>query len=86
MSPLTAPPPDPTIDGMGRLRQLLMLVALALPLIPARAAADYEIGPGDVLRISVLGQNDMSGDFTVDADADTQKAIDLARLVLGKLP
>ena len=68
MSPLTAWVPDPTIDGMGRLRQLLMLVALAFPSIPAAAAADYEIGPGDVLRISVLGQNDMSGDFTVDAD------------------
>jgi polysaccharide biosynthesis/export protein len=34
---------------------------------PARPA-EYEIGSGDVLRVSVLGQADMTGSFTVDAE------------------
>ena len=29
---------------------------------------DYEIGPGDVLKVVVLGQADMTGDFTVGPD------------------
>jgi polysaccharide export outer membrane protein len=31
-------------------------------------AADYEIGAGDVLKIGVLGQADMTGSFTVDPE------------------
>ena len=30
--------------------------------------ADYEIGPGDVLKVVVLGQADMTGSFTVGPD------------------
>lgn len=46
------------------------MLALALGTAPAwgRAGDQYEIGPGDVLRIAVLGQADMSGDFTVDSE------------------
>lgn len=29
---------------------------------------EYEIGSGDVLRVAVLGQPDMTGEFTVDAE------------------
>ena len=29
---------------------------------------DYEIGPGDVLKVVVLGQNEMTGNFTVGPD------------------
>jgi polysaccharide export outer membrane protein len=31
------------------------------------SADEYEIGPGDVLHIAVFGQQDMTGDFTVDS-------------------
>jgi polysaccharide export outer membrane protein len=31
-------------------------------------AADYEIGPGDVLKVVVLGQAEMTGSFTVGPD------------------
>jgi hypothetical protein len=34
----------------------------------------------------MIVEDEDRGDFTVDVDADRQKAIDLARLVLGKLP
>jgi polysaccharide biosynthesis/export protein len=45
---------------------------------PGRAA-DYEIGPGDVLHIVVLGQADLTGDFSVDPEG-------LATLpIIGKL-
>jgi polysaccharide export outer membrane protein len=37
-----------------------LLGALAL-------AEEYQIGPGDVLRVAVLGQTDMTGEFTIDA-------------------
>ncbi len=42
-------------------------------------ADDYEIGPGDVLRIAVLGQATMSGDFAVDSEGILQLP------VLGKV-
>jgi polysaccharide export outer membrane protein len=45
----------------------------------ALAADDYEIGPGDVIRIAVLGQAAMTGDFTVDSDGILQLP------VLGKV-
>jgi len=51
----------------------MALLGSALP------AAEYEIGPGDVLKIVVLGQTDMSGTFPVDADGM------LTFPVLGKL-
>src|SRR5512144_686392 len=31
-------------------------------------AADYEIGTGDVLKVVVVGQAEMTGSFTVDAE------------------
>jgi len=38
-------------------------------LIPANALpADYEIGPGDVLKVVVLGQAEMTGNFAVDTE------------------
>jgi polysaccharide export outer membrane protein len=39
---------------------------LVAGLAPFVAQAEYEIGPGDVLKIVVLGQAEMSGTFTVD--------------------
>jgi polysaccharide export outer membrane protein len=42
------------------------LVALAL-CVRLEGAADYEIGLGDVLHIAVLEQQEMTGDFAVDA-------------------
>jgi polysaccharide export outer membrane protein len=39
----------------------VLLAATTLP------AADYEIGPGDVLKIVVLGQAEMTGSFAVDS-------------------
>lgn len=53
-----------------RSSRLFLLVAFAIAVAPMTtwAADDYEIGPGDVLRIAVLGQAAMSGDFSVDSE------------------
>jgi polysaccharide export outer membrane protein len=59
--------------GMG-VRALRLLKVLALALTGAGATAqavrpaDYEIGPGDVLKVVVLGQAEMTGSFTVGPD------------------
>ncbi len=54
---------------------LLVVTACALTIGAAVAGAaqatrpgDYEIGPGDVLKVVVLGQGDMTGNFTVGPD------------------
>jgi polysaccharide export outer membrane protein len=44
------------------------LLLLALAAAPPARAADYEIGPGDVLKVVVLGQAEMTGSFTVGPD------------------
>jgi polysaccharide export outer membrane protein len=62
--------------GFGTARWALaagVLLAAGLP------AADYEIGPGDVLKIAVLGQTEMSGNFVVDLEGM------LSFPVLGKI-
>jgi polysaccharide export outer membrane protein len=55
---------------MGRpMRVLAAALVLALAgAMAGRAADDYEIGAGDVLRITVLGQADMTGEFPVDSE------------------
>jgi polysaccharide export outer membrane protein len=49
-----------------------VLIVLALLLALGSAAAgradDYEIGPGDGLRVVVLGQAEMTGSFAVDSE------------------
>ena len=48
---------------------LLALLGVLAASIPTLApAADYEIGPGDVLKVVVLGQAEMTGSFTVGPD------------------
>ncbi len=49
-----------------RTRFVLALLLLAGAL--ARAEDTYEIGPGDVLRIVVLGQTEMTGEMPVDPE------------------
>jgi polysaccharide export outer membrane protein len=47
----------------------LAAAAVALTLLAAarlRAEQNYELGPGDVLHVLVLGQESMSGEFTID--------------------
>jgi polysaccharide export outer membrane protein len=46
------------------------LFALALTVVCtwAVSADEYEIGAGDVLQVTVLGQAEMTGNFTVDTD------------------
>ncbi len=41
------------------------LAVLATVITAGATAADYEIGPGDVLKVVVLGQAEMTGSFTV---------------------
>jgi polysaccharide export outer membrane protein len=43
----------------------LSIVGTAPAVLPADV---YEIGPGDVLKVVVLGQAEMTGNFTVDAE------------------
>ncbi len=55
--------------SLVRFRGLLVALALLAALIPTIATtADYEIGPGDVLKVVVLGQAEMTGTFTVGTD------------------
>jgi len=49
-------------------RRLVLVVLALLVWRPAASEEAYEIGPGDVLRVVVLGQADMSGDMPVDSD------------------
>ncbi len=66
--------------GISSLRYLAVAFLLCLiPFAAARAADTYEIGPGDVLKIVVLGQTEMSGSFTVDDEGM------LGYPILGKL-
>jgi polysaccharide export outer membrane protein len=52
-----------------RSRAVLAALVVLAASIPALAfAADYEIGPGDVLKVVVLGQAEMTGSFTVGPD------------------
>lgn len=44
------------------------VLAAVLALLGVVAVAEeYQIGPGDVLRVAVLGQAEMTGEFTIDA-------------------
>jgi polysaccharide export outer membrane protein len=46
-----------------------LTIAVATPAATQSARrADYEIGPGDVLKVVVLGQAEMTGNFTVGPD------------------
>jgi polysaccharide export outer membrane protein len=50
-------------------RRLMAAAAVALPLlapVSLLAQQHYEVGPGDVLHVLVLGQESMSGEFPVD--------------------
>jgi polysaccharide export outer membrane protein len=46
----------------------IALVVLAILIATGAIAADYEIGPGDVLKVVVLGQAEMTGSFTVGSE------------------
>ena len=67
------PPPDPSpragegsAPRVAALWSLVAASALALAAAAALSQDVYEIGPSDVLKIVVLGQEPMSGDFLVD--------------------
>ena len=63
-------------------RLLFLVACLSLCLVPLGAAQGtetYEIGPGDVLKVVVLGQAEMSGSFTVDGEGM------LSYPILGKI-
>jgi protein involved in polysaccharide export with SLBB domain len=47
---------------------LTALIFFATEPTPAQSGADYEIGAGDVLKVVVVGQAEMTGSFTVDAE------------------
>ena len=80
---------DELIDPAGRRRHNGLvgghatarwaLAGLSALLAAALPAADYEIGPGDVLKVVVVGQAEMTGSFAVDAEGM------LGFPVLGKL-
>jgi polysaccharide export outer membrane protein len=61
-----------SLGGAGRLpvAALFALIGLVATGAGGQATrpADYEIGPGDVLKVVVLGQADMTGSFTVGPD------------------
>jgi polysaccharide export outer membrane protein len=40
--------------------------ASATPPRPASVTSDYVLGPGDKLRLTVYGETDLSGEFTID--------------------
>lgn len=45
---------------------LACLVLLSVPVAALEANAVYRLGPGDALRVTVWGEDDLSGAFTVD--------------------
>ena len=47
---------------------MLLAFVVLLALAGQATAGDYEIGPGDSVRVVVLGQADMTGNFTVDLE------------------
>src|SRR5262249_50430853 len=52
-------------------KQLLLFLVLASTAMFARPASgqtDYRIGPQDVLNVTVFGETDLSGKYTVEAD------------------
>jgi polysaccharide export outer membrane protein len=61
------------------MRTLTAVLVLGLVSGALNAQEAYEIGPGDVLRISVLGQTEMTGEMPVDSEGM------LAFPVLGKI-
>ena len=63
-----SPHPSPRKRGEGSPGRCLrwMLAALMCLVQPGTAQEVSEIGPADVLKIVVLGQDQLSGDFTVD--------------------
>jgi polysaccharide export outer membrane protein len=55
------------MKGKGSGTRLLLILATSVCWGQRSSAQDvYEIGPADVLKIVVLGQDQMSGEFTVD--------------------
>jgi polysaccharide export outer membrane protein len=60
--------------------RVLAVFAFVLAAGPLRAQDAYRIGPRDVLRVIVLGQAEMSGEFPVDGDGD------MTFPILGKVP
>ena len=49
-------------------RILLTLMALAACAWPLHAQDTYELGPGDVISVAVIGQPTLTGDFTLDGE------------------
>ncbi len=54
------------LEACVRKTKITALGILFLGLAAIGFAQDYEIGPGDVLKVAVLGQADMTGEFAVD--------------------
>jgi polysaccharide biosynthesis/export protein len=55
------------VRPVGTLALCAVVLGSCLP-PPAHAQESYEIGPGDVLQVTVLGQPTFSGEFTVGPD------------------
>jgi polysaccharide export outer membrane protein len=54
---------------MKKMRSLVVGLVIVLGLLPGvDAQTDYRIGPQDVLNISVFGESDLSGKYTVEQD------------------
>ncbi len=53
---------------MVTMRSVFVLCATLMCAAVASSEDTYEIGPGDILRVLVLGQTDMSGQMPVDPD------------------
>ena len=44
-----------------------LAICLALLLAPAWAQGEYRLGPGDIVRVTVFGHEDLSGEFEIGA-------------------
>ncbi len=51
----------------GLVATLILLAAALLPASAAHADTGYVLGPGDKIRVTVFGHDDLSGEFEVDA-------------------
>ena len=74
-------PDDDCTAGLRLLRTLgCLLFLLVTTVLPARAETPYRFGPGDVLTITVFGQQALSGRFQISTEGDVSFPL------LGEIP
>jgi polysaccharide export outer membrane protein len=67
--------PKPIDTHLAIAISLAVLLSLLMAIPPVTAQTIYPIDSGDILRVTVFGEPDLSGDFTVDAQGRLNLAL-----------